>query len=107
MQHLFPVSEVPTQEYVYELLEGLFIVQVNLLRSADEVVDRFVERKLDAKLARILMDFGFLFVASRIALQLVDITQGCLFGPGFLGLKEWHSLVDRGRGRFVYFIILR
>ncbi len=63
VEHLLPVSKVPTQEYVLELLHGLCIVQINLIRSADKVVDRFIECELDAKLARILMDFGLLFVA--------------------------------------------
>ena len=75
VEHLLPVGKVPTQEYVLELLEGLCVVQINFLRSADEVVDRFIECELDAKLARILMDFGHLFVARRVALQLVDIAQ--------------------------------
>ena len=75
VEHLLPVGKVPTQEYVLELLKGLCVVQINLFRSADEVVDRFIECELDAKLARILMDFGHLFVARRVALQLVDIAQ--------------------------------
>ncbi len=103
VEHLLPVGKVPTQEYVLELLHGLCIVQINLIRSADEVVDHFIECELDAKLAQILMDFGLLFVARRVALQLVDIAQRCLFSPGFLSLKEWHSLVNRGYGLFVCF----
>ena len=68
VEHLLPVGKVPTQEYVLELLHGLCIVQINLIRSADEVVDHFIECELDAKLAQILMDFGLLFVARQIAL---------------------------------------
>lgn len=98
VEHLSPVGEVPTQEYVLELLEGFDVSDVDFLRSTDEVVDRFIDRKLDAELARILVDFGLLFVGRRVALQLVYVAQWRLFGPGFLGPKEWHSLVDRGHG---------
>ena len=100
VEHLLPVGLVPAQEYILELLEGLCIVQIDLLRSADEVVDRFIDRELDSELARILVDFGLLFVGRRVALQLVYVAQWRLFGPGFLGPKEWHSLVDRGHGVF-------
>ncbi len=51
MEHLFPVGQIPTQEYVFKLQEGLVIVQINFFRSADEVIDRFIESELDSKLA--------------------------------------------------------
>ncbi len=100
VEHLSPVGEVPTHEYVFELHEGGDVSHVNFLRSAEEVVDRFINHKLDAELARILVDFGLLFVGRRVALQLVDIAQRHLFGPCFLGPKEWHFLIDRCHGRF-------
>ena len=82
VEHLFPVGEVLTQEYVLELLEGLLIIHVKLLRSTDEVVNRFIERKLDAKLARILMDFGLLFVARRVAKRHPEVSFRSRFsGP--------------------------
>jgi hypothetical protein len=52
------------------------------------------------------MNFSLLFVARTIALQLVDITQRCLFRPGFLALKVWHSLVNRGHNTIVFVIEL-
>ena len=94
MQHLFPVGEVPTQEYVLELLEGFDVSDVDFLRSTDEVVDRFIDRELDSKLTRILVDFGLLFVSRRITLQLVYVAQRRLFGPGFLGPKIWQFIID-------------
>ncbi len=68
VEHLLPVGKVPTQEYVLKLLHGLCIVQIYLIRSTDKVVDHFIEREIDAKLGRILVDFSLLFVARRIAL---------------------------------------
>ncbi len=98
VKHLSPVGEVPTQEYVFELHKGVDVSHVNFLRSTDEVVDRFVDHELDAELARVLVNFGLLFIAGRVALQLVYVAQRRLFGPGFLGLKEWQFLVDGGHG---------
>ena len=36
VEHLLPVGLVPAQEYILELLEGLSVVQIDLLRTADE-----------------------------------------------------------------------
>ncbi len=41
MEHLLLVGEVPTQEYILELLDGLCVVQVNFLFSVDKIVDHF------------------------------------------------------------------
>jgi hypothetical protein len=49
VEHLSPVGEVPTQEYVLELPEGVNVSLVDFLRSADEIVDRFIDRELDAE----------------------------------------------------------
>jgi hypothetical protein len=102
MEHLLPVGQVPTLEYIFELQERLCVVQIDLFCSADEVIDRFIESKLDSKLARILMNFSLLFVTRIIALLLVDITQRCHFRPGFLALKVWHSLIKRGHSNTLY-----
>ncbi len=49
VEHLSPVGEVSTQEYIFELPEGINVSHVDFLRSADEIVDRFIDRELDAK----------------------------------------------------------
>jgi hypothetical protein len=51
VEHLLPVGQIPTQEYIFELQEGLRVVQINFFRSADEVIDSFIKSKLKSKLA--------------------------------------------------------
>jgi hypothetical protein len=94
VEHLLPVGQISTLEYIFELRKGPCVVQIDFLRSADEIGNRFIKSKLDSKLARILMNFGLLFVVRIIALQLVDIAKGCLFSPGFLALKVRHLFVN-------------
>ncbi len=50
VEHLLPVGQVPTLEYIFDQ-EGLCVVQIDFFSSADEVIDRFIERKLDSELA--------------------------------------------------------
>ncbi len=49
MEHLLPVGQITTLEHIFELQERSLVVQINFLRSADEIIDRFIESKLDSK----------------------------------------------------------
>jgi hypothetical protein len=51
VEHLLPVGQIPTLEYIFKLQEGLCVVQIDFFCSANEVIDRFIESKLDSKLA--------------------------------------------------------
>jgi hypothetical protein len=63
VKHLFLVGQVPTLEYIFELQEGPFVVQINFCHSTDKVIDHLVESKLNSELAQIFVNFGLLFVA--------------------------------------------
>jgi hypothetical protein len=51
VKHLSPVGQVPTQEYIFELMEGFDICHVYLFRSSDEITDRFIDREFNAEIA--------------------------------------------------------
>ncbi len=71
---LFQVGHILALEHIFKIQEGPCVVQISFFHSADEVVDCFVNSKLDSKLAQIIVNFSLSFVERIIALKLVDIT---------------------------------
>ncbi len=72
---------------------------MNLLDSLVEVRNGLIDRKLNAELAAVLMDFGFHLIASVITLQFVGFGEGCLLIPELCLQDVWRLFVD---GRHSY-----
>ncbi len=68
---------------------------MNLLGSLVEVENGLIDRKLNAELATVLMDFGFHLIASVITLQLVGFGEGCLLIPELCSQDVRGLFVDR------------
>ncbi len=71
--------------------------------SLVEVGNGLIDRELNAKLATVLMDFGFYLIASVVTLQFVGFREGCLLIPELRLQDVRQLLVDgcHGYGRSV------
>jgi hypothetical protein len=72
---------------------------MNLLSSLVEVGNGLIDRELNAKLATVLMDFGFHLIASVVTLKFVGFGEGCLLIPELCSQDVRRLFVD---GRHSY-----